>query len=182
VRDLDDAAHKLIQNSRSCEIITIAPDKFADILEPLKRFEIEMIRRFVSRRDRVPSRASARDARMIQLPKRAPGDRNQFRESESSKDRFAFARAPTRRARQKHGGVVIGCVGAGISDPGYSYFVLLDHFLRVHKLRRNGQSKFEHGFVSGSGGFLRKKSMVAFFSIAMAPYRARHHGGGGKQG
>src|SRR5437879_10174216 len=54
--------------------------------------------------------------------------------------------------------VVIGRVGTGISDPGYSCFVLLDHFLRVHKLRRNGESKFEHGLVSGGGGFLRKKS------------------------
>jgi hypothetical protein len=36
--------------------------------------------------------------------------------------------------------------------------VLLDHFLRVDKLRRNGESKFEHGLVSGGGGFLRKKS------------------------
>ena len=54
--------------------------------------------------------------------------------------------------------IVISRVGTGISDPGYSCFVLLDHFLRVHKLGRNGESKFEHGFVSGSGGFLRKKS------------------------
>src|SRR3954471_17941301 len=37
-------------------------------------------------------------------------------------------------------------------------FVLLDHFLRVHKLGRNGQRKFQHGFVPGGGGFLRKKS------------------------
>ncbi len=37
-------------------------------------------------------------------------------------------------------------------------FVLLDHFLRVHKLRGNSESKFEHGFVSGGSGFLRKKS------------------------
>jgi hypothetical protein len=37
-------------------------------------------------------------------------------------------------------------------------FVLLDQFLRVHKLWRNGESKLEHGFVSGGGGFLRKKS------------------------
>jgi len=37
-------------------------------------------------------------------------------------------------------------------------FVLLDYFLRVHQRRRNGESKFEHGFVSGGGGFLRKKS------------------------
>jgi hypothetical protein len=37
-------------------------------------------------------------------------------------------------------------------------FVLLDYFLRVHQLRRNGECKFEHGFVSGGGGFLQKKS------------------------
>src|SRR5438552_11635593 len=54
--------------------------------------------------------------------------------------------------------IVICRVGTGISDPGYSCFVLLDHFLRVHKLRGNSESKFEHGFVSGGGGFLRKKS------------------------
>jgi len=30
--------------------------------------------------------------------------------------------------------IVIGRIGTGISDPGYSCFVLLDHFLRVHKL------------------------------------------------
>ena len=36
-------------------------------------------------------------------------------------------------------------------------FVLLDHFLRVHKLWRNGESKFEHGFVSSGRRFLRKK-------------------------
>src|SRR2546430_5556079 len=65
--------------------------------------------------------------------------------------------------------IVIGRVGTGISDPGYSCFVLLDHFLCVHQLRRNGESKFEHGFFSGGGGFLRKKSIVAFFSIAIVP-------------
>src|SRR5207302_10894794 len=54
--------------------------------------------------------------------------------------------------------IMIWRVGTGISDPGYSCFVLLDHFLRVHKLGRNGESKFEHSFVSGSVGFLRKKS------------------------
>ena len=54
--------------------------------------------------------------------------------------------------------IVIGRFATGISDPGYSCFVLLDHFLRVHKRRRNGESKFEHGFVSGGSGFLRKKS------------------------
>src|SRR5205823_14765315 len=54
--------------------------------------------------------------------------------------------------------IVIGRVGTGISDPGYSCFVFLHHFLSLHQLRRNGQSKFEHGFVSGAGGFLRKKS------------------------
>src|SRR3954470_1662044 len=37
-------------------------------------------------------------------------------------------------------------------------FVLLDHFLRVHKLGRNSQRKFQHGFVPGGGGFLRKES------------------------
>src|SRR4030095_14437742 len=37
-------------------------------------------------------------------------------------------------------------------------FVFLDHFLRVHQRRRNGEGKFEHGFVSGGRGFLRKKS------------------------
>jgi len=30
--------------------------------------------------------------------------------------------------------IVISRVGTGISDPGYSCFVLLDHFLRVHQL------------------------------------------------
>src|SRR5262249_15575148 len=37
-------------------------------------------------------------------------------------------------------------------------FVLLDDFLRLHKLGRNGESKFQHGFVSGGSGFLGKKS------------------------
>ena len=37
-------------------------------------------------------------------------------------------------------------------------FVRRDHFLRIHQRRRNGEGKFEHGFVSGSGGFLGKKS------------------------
>jgi len=54
--------------------------------------------------------------------------------------------------------IVIGRVGTGISDPGYSCFMLLDHFLRVHEIGRNGESKFEHGLVSGGRGFLRKKS------------------------
>src|SRR5947208_13109449 len=54
--------------------------------------------------------------------------------------------------------IVIGRVGTGINDPGYSCFMLLDDFLGMHKLRRNGDGKFEHSFVSGSGGFLRKKS------------------------
>ena len=54
--------------------------------------------------------------------------------------------------------VISRVVRSGVSDPGYSCFVLLDHFLRLHKLRRNGEGKFEHGFVSGGGGFLRKKS------------------------
>ena len=36
--------------------------------------------------------------------------------------------------------------------------MLLDHFLRVHQRRRNRESKFEDGLVSGGGGFLRKKS------------------------
>src|SRR5438445_11509232 len=54
--------------------------------------------------------------------------------------------------------IVICRVGTGITHPGYSCFVFLDDFLRLHKLGRNGKSKFEHGFVSGGGGFLRKKS------------------------
>ena len=53
--------------------------------------------------------------------------------------------------------IVISRIGTGISDPGYS-FVLLDHFLGVYKLRRNGEGKFEHSFVSGGSGFLWKKS------------------------
>jgi hypothetical protein len=54
--------------------------------------------------------------------------------------------------------IVISRVGTGISDPGYSCFVFLDYFLRVHKLGPNGESKFEYRFVSGSVRFLRKKS------------------------
>src|SRR5205823_4754456 len=37
-------------------------------------------------------------------------------------------------------------------------FMLLDHFLRVHKRRRKRERKFEHGLISGGGSFLRKKS------------------------
>ena len=40
--------------------------------------------------------------------------------------------------------IVICRVGTGISDPRCSCFVLLDHFLRVHKLGRNGEGKFEY--------------------------------------
>src|SRR5437764_13188298 len=37
-------------------------------------------------------------------------------------------------------------------------FMFGDYFLRVDKLGRNGESKFEHGLVSGGRGFLRKQS------------------------
>src|SRR5437764_13541749 len=33
-----------------------------------------------------------------------------------------------------------------------------DDLLRVHQLGRNRESKLKHGFIAGSGGFLRKKS------------------------
>ena len=60
-------------------------------------------------------------------------------------------------------GTVIRRVGTGISAPGYSCFVLLNNFLRLYKLGRNGQGKFEHGFGSGGSGFLRKKSDGSIF-------------------
>ena len=82
-----------------------------------------------------------------------------FAKSESGEDALCFwFELPPAVLVKNMERIVIGRVGTGISDPGYSCFVLLDHFLRVHKLRRNGESKFEHGFVSGGGGFLRKKS------------------------
>src|SRR5947208_12583163 len=82
-----------------------------------------------------------------------------FAKSESGEDpfRFWFELPPAVLVKNMER-IVIGRVGTGISDPGYSCFVLLDYFLRVHQRRRNGESKFEYGFVSGGGGFLRKKS------------------------
>src|SRR5947207_1675725 len=82
-----------------------------------------------------------------------------FAKSESGEDPFRFwFELPPAVLIKNMKRIVISRVGTGISDPGYSCFVFLDHFLRVHQLRRNGESKFEYRFVSGSGGFLRKKS------------------------
>src|SRR5882724_771232 len=82
-----------------------------------------------------------------------------FAKSESCQDPFCFwFELPPAVLVKNMERIVIRRVGMGISDPGYSCFVLLDHFLRMHKVGRNGESKFEHGFVSGGSGFLRKKS------------------------
>src|SRR4051794_25919368 len=82
-----------------------------------------------------------------------------FAKSESGEDPFGFwFELPPAVLVKNVERIVISRIGTGISDPGYRCFVLLDHFLRLHKRWRNGESKFEDGFVSGSSGFLRKKS------------------------
>src|SRR6266568_4537948 len=82
-----------------------------------------------------------------------------FAKSESGEDSFSFwFELPPAVLVKNMERIVIGRIGTGISDPGYSCFVRLDHFLRLHQRRRNGKSKFEHGFISGGCGFLRKKS------------------------
>src|SRR5947208_5226296 len=131
-------------------------------LEPLKRFEIEMIRRFVEQKKiglhhEQPREMSAHDPAAAQGARRAI--EISFAKSESGQDPFCFwFELPPAVLVKNMERIVISRLGSGISDRGYSCFVLLDHFLRVHQLRRNGEGKFEHGFVSGSGGFLRKKS------------------------
>ena len=97
---------------------------------------------------------------MIQPPLKARAGRSKSVSRKASpEDPFCFwFELPAAVLVKNMERIVIRRVGTGINDPGYSCFVLLDHFLRVHQRRRNGESKFEHGFVSGGGGFLRKKS------------------------
>src|SRR5262249_43377340 len=81
-----------------------------------------------------------------------------FAKSESGKDSFCFwFELPSAMLIKNVERSVIRRFGTGISDPGYSCFVVLDDFLRLHKFGRNSESKFEYGFVSGRSGFLRKK-------------------------
>src|SRR5205823_330767 len=77
-----------------------------------------------------------------------------FAKREPSQDSFCFRfELPAAVLIKNLERIMIGNIVQSL--PG---LVLLDHFLRVHKLGRNGQSKFEHGLVSGGSGFLRKKS------------------------
>ena len=105
-----------------------------------------------------------------------------FAKSESGEDPFRFwFELPAAVLVKNMERIVIGRVVTGLSDPGCSCFVLLDHFLRVHQLGRNGEGKFEHGFVSGGGGFLRKKSDgCVLLDRDRSLYRARHHRGEAK--
>src|SRR5207247_6475592 len=77
-----------------------------------------------------------------------------FAKRESGEDPFCFwFELPAAVFIKNVEGIVICRVVRSVAG-----FVVLDHFLRVHQLRRNGEGNFEHGFVSGGGGFLRKKS------------------------
>jgi hypothetical protein len=100
--------------------MTPRPDNFADIPEPLKRFEIEMIRRLVEQQE-VGSMSNRRDARMIQ-PLNARHGRNQFRESESSEHTFAFGSFSHPPAHQNMERIVICRVGTGSAIPARQLF------------------------------------------------------------
>src|SRR5438309_6801639 len=79
-----------------------------------------------------------------------------FAKSEPGQDLFCFRfQLPAAVLIKNMERIMIGRV---ISLLIMIVLVIGDDFLRVHQRRRNGESKFEHGFVAAGGGFLRKKS------------------------
>src|SRR3954452_6952091 len=95
-----------------------------------------------------PAAQRARGAIEIRLAKR-----------ESCQDPFSFRlELPAAVLIKNMKRIVIGHVVRRRSRPSGCGFVPPDYPLSADKLRGNGESKFEHGLVTRSGGFLRKKS------------------------
>src|SRR5438094_4841405 len=81
-----------------------------------------------------------------------------FAKSESGEDPFCFWFELPPAVLVKNMERIVICRVISLVLMLMIVLVILDHFLRMHQRRRHGEGEFEHGLVSGGGGFLRTKS------------------------